>query len=431
MNLGELREEVAREMSSNPVLEDSPANAQAHPESEGGESDDWRQDTGEAGDSGYTADEEASDRKQSFLESRTRAESLEEHLRAQVGMLDLAKEDMALAYTLLGYLDADGRFTGSIPDLMMVTLASEERIRAVLKAISTLDPPGCGAMNLEECLIAQLERIPPSRRNEVAAIIRSHLATLATRDFATVESSLGISHSRLLEDLALIRTLEPHPGRAFSAPSDEETYIKPEVRAVKRDGKWVARVEDSLVPSIRISSRYLRMLESSSVDAETRAYIKSKLQSAEMLRLAIANRSETIRRIAQSIFDAQQGYFESGERALAPLKMTDVAKAVDVHPSTVSRTVNGKYASTPFGIRELKDFFVAGVKTSSGEVVAKGEVFKRLKAIIAAEDRASPLADGKIAGILTKEGFKIARRTVAKYRAQLGIPDVESRGAKA
>ena len=193
------------------------------------------------------------------------------------------------------------------------------------------------------------------------------------------------------------------------------------------DGRWTARVDERSLPEIRISKRYVDMLSNPDVDEETREYIKGKIASARLFVEAVERRQETIVSIAQAIFDAQPGFFEAGLRGLKPLTMQEVADKVGVHHTTVSRTVRDKYASTPKGTVELRKFFTSGITTASGEQVTKDALRDRLAAIIAGEDRSHPLSDDRISEMLKKEGFPVARRTVAKYRAILGIPGTSER----
>ena len=204
-------------------------------------------------------------------------------------------------------------------------------------------------------------------------------------------------------------------------------YVNPEVHVVKCSDGWQARVDARSLPEIRISSKYLSMLEDPDVDAETKAYIRERIAAAKAIVDAVQKRRDTIEAIAQEIFDRQPGFFEKGLKGLRPMTMQEVADKVGVHPTTVSRTVNNKYAATPKGTVELRRFFTQGLVTESGEEIARDGVLDRLKAIVEAEDRAHPLSDEKISEILKGEGFPVARRTVAKYRTLAGIPGTSAR----
>ena len=203
--------------------------------------------------------------------------------------------------------------------------------------------------------------------------------------------------------------------------------MNPEVHARRVGGKWVARVDDRSLPDIRISPRYLKMLEDPKLPAETKAYIRERIAAAHAVAEAVERRQETITQIAQAIFDAQPGFFEKGLKGLRPLTMHEIAARVGVHPATVSRTVNDKYVSTPKGTVELRKFFSQGFATEDGGEVSKDEVAEKIRALIDGEDKAAPLSDDRIARALAAAGLKVARRTVAKYRLKLDIPGTAAR----
>lgn len=437
MSLPELRAELNRELETNPVIEDVERTLEKDTVSqkereaadrERSQEDDYPDDDS-APDSFYEADAEAMDRRRSFLESRTTEETLEEHLLSQIATSEIDEAHFQLAEILIGELNDDGYFSGSIPDLVMVTGESEEKIREVLGVIMTFDPPGCGATTLEECLLAQIDKLDSSPyQDEVRELLEKRLLKdVAEGRLANVEKALGISHERYADVLSALRTLDPRPARAYSRSGKGVNYVNPEVHAVKTVNGWEARVDARSLPEIRISPRYLKMLEDPATDAETKEYIRAKIASVKELKDAIAKREETVTDIAQAIFDAQSGFFEHGLKGLRPLTMQEIADAVGVHAATVSRTVNDKYVSTPRGTVELRRFFVSGFATADGGVVSKDAVYEALKEIVGSEDRSKPFSDDKISELLKAKGYSVARRTVAKYRAALGIPGASER----
>lgn len=437
MSLPELRAELNRELETNPIIDDVERTlekdtvSQKERESvqeEKSREDDYPEDDS-APDSFYEADAEAMDRRQSFLESRTSEETLEEHLLSQIKTSELEEDDFQLAEILIGELNDDGYFSGSIPDLMMVTGESKEKICEVLSIIKTFDPPGCGSITLEECLLSQIDKLDSSPyKDEVRELLEKKLLKdVAEGRIANVEKSLGMSHERYADVLSALRTLDPRPARAYSRSGKGVNYVNPEVHAVKTVDGWEARVDARSLPEIRISPRYLKMLNDPSIDAETREYIRVKIASVKELIEAIKKREETVTNIAQAIFDAQKEFFEKGLKGLKPLTMQEIAKTVGVHAATVSRTVNDKYVSTPRGTVELRRFFVSGCATSDGGVVSKDAVFNELKAIVDSEDHSKPFSDDKISSLLKAKGYSVARRTVAKYRTILGIPGASER----
>ena len=440
MNLPELRLRLDKELSENPCIEDVEQTlvtdtvseklqeAEEHPDNEadGYPEDDYEPEYGVA--SAITGDEDANERRQRFFDNQTKEETLEEHLLGQLELAEVPEEDMPVAEMIIGELDDNGLFAGSIPDLMMVTGESEAKILSVIARITQLDPPGCGARNAKECLLAQLDKLDGSPfKDEVRELIENHLEDVANGRIAAVERAMGISRERYIEILKQLRTLDPFPGRAFAHRGKSAAYVNPEVHAVLTKDGWWADVDDRSIPKIHISPKYERMLSDPNTDRQTKSYIRERLAAANAIIEAVDRRQETIRGISQAIIDAQPGFFKRGLKGLKPLTMQQIADKVGVHHTTVSRTVRDKYISTPKGVVELKKFFTSGVTTDSGEQVSTDAVKARLKAIIDAEDKSCPYSDEKLSELLKKEGFPVARRTVAKYRGTLDIPGTSER----
>lgn len=432
MSLPELRSELIAEMAKNPVIDDIEPTlekttvsererqlAEDERVSDYPEDDDIREaaymDGIARGKNG--SDPDAMARREKFFENQVREETLEQHLVGQLPASDIEEADYPLAEMLIGELNDDGLFVGSLPDIVMVSGEPESKVRSLLAQIRELDPPGCGATTLAECLSAQLDKIDdPALRARVAQLIGKLEAVAAGQ----VEDA---------EALVVLRTLDPRPGRAYRHDVRGTEYVNPEVHAVRCADGWVARVDARSLPEIRISSKYVTMLEDPETTAETKAYIRERIAAANALVDAVAHRRDTIAAIAQEIFDRQPGFFEQGLKGLKPLTMQEVADKLGIHYTTVSRTVNGKYASTPKGVIELRRFFSQGIVTDSGEAVVKDRVLDRLRAMVEAEDKAHPLSDEKLSDMLKGEGFPVARRTVAKYRGLAGIPGTSARRA--
>lgn len=432
MSLPELRSELIAEMAKNPVIDDIEPTlekttvsererqlAEDERVSDYPEDDDIREaaymDGIARGKNG--SDPDAMARREKFFENQVREETLEQHLVGQLPASDIEEADYPLAEMLIGELNDDGLFVGSLPDIVMVSGEPESKVRSLLAQIRELDPPGCGATTLAECLSAQLDKIDdPALRARVAQLIGKLEAVAAGQ----VEDA---------EALVALRTLDPRPGRAYRHDVRGTEYVNPEVHAVRCADGWVARVDARSLPEIRISSKYVTMLEDPETTAETKAYIRERIAAANALVDAVAHRRDTIAAIAQEIFDRQPGFFEQGLKGLKPLTMQEVADKLGIHYTTVSRTVNGKYASTPKGVVELRRFFSQGIVTDSGEAVVKDRVLDRLRAMVEAEDKAHPLSDEKLSDMLKGEGFPVARRTVAKYRGLAGIPGTSARRA--
>jgi len=431
MSLPELRQELMREMSVNPVIDNVESTLEkttvSERERELADSErpgDYPDDDSDYRDVAYMeglgrgrngSDPEAMERRERFFENQTKDDSLEEHLLKQLPVSDLDPKDLPLAEILIGYLNEDGYFVGSLPDIQMISGESEAKIRSILLQIGELDPPGCGALTLADCLRPQLDMIADVVVRERVRKLLGRLEDVAEGKVADVEA------------LKAIRSLDPRPGRAYRHQLRGEEFVNPEVHAVKCSDGWVATVDKRSVPEVRISTKYMSLLEDPESTPETKKYVREKIAAAKVLIDAVAHRQDTVESIAQAIFDAQPGFFEKGLKGLKPLTMDEIAAKVGVHPTTVSRTVRDKYASTPKGTVELRRFFVSGLVTASGEEVSKLNVLDRLKGLVDAEDKSRPLADDRLSELLKAEGFPVARRTVAKYRIALGIPGSSER----
>ena len=433
MNQQELRQEIIHEITVNPLIEDvehtleRPMEDAVARQAERTESYDAMLPEDEAAPS-VNPGEDANERRQRFFDNQVAQETLQMHLEGQVAVSDIPKEDYVLAEMLIGGINDDGYFLGSIPDVVMVSGETEEHVLQVLAAIRRFDPLGCGARNLRECLLAQMEKLDDSPwENEVRWLIERHLEDVASGNEAKILKALHLTHDEYLKALGELRTLDPKPGRAYVGAGDTNRIVKPEVHAVRVNGRWIAEVDDLALPDIHKSKMYLKMKDDPSVPKETRDYLREREAAVDLFIQAIDHREETIRAVAQEIFDRQPGFFEMGLKGLKPLTMLEVAEKVGVHPTTVSRTVNDKYASTPRGTVELRRFFTQGIETTDGEVVVKEAVHDALRALIDAEDKQHPLSDEVLAAKLKEQGYPVARRTVAKYRGLLDIPGTSER----
>lgn len=446
MSLPELRGELFAEMARNPVIEDVESvlehatisqkeaeNAAAEPEPDYPDGDSDAIDAarlaglsrpddyviGGRYDGRTVPDADAIERRRQFFDSVAGKETLADHLLAQVESAGFSDDERTLAELLVGELDEDGRLPpGELDEVLSVTGASEEQALAVLRRIRAFDPPGCGARTLAECLEAQLDRIDDAALRQRVAALLGRLDDVARGKTDDPEA------------LRALRTLDPRPGRAFGR-SDGGGFVNPEVSAVRgQDGRWIARVDARSLPEIRISAKYVAMLSDPAATAETKAYVRERIAAAKAVVAAVAKRRETVERIAQEIVDRQPDFFERGLAGLRPLSLQEVADAVGVHATTVSRTVTGKYMATPKGAVELRRLFARPVASSDGEAVARDGVVERIRALVADEDPAHPLSDARIAELLGADGCQVARRTVAKYRAIAGVPGASARSRK-
>lgn len=424
MGRQELRREMLREISENPVVdEEAPQRAEPAERTDDSEApgDGAVDELGVAyleGANRGSADPGAIDRRERFFSNQKSEESLEEHLLSQVKVSDIPERDFPLVEMLIGELDGDGYFRGSLRDIAEVSGESEAKLRALLRRITAFDPPGCGATSLAECLESQLDLI----RDEV---MRQRVRALLRR-------LTDISFVRRADRsvIAALRSLNPRPGGAYRRSRYESEFVRPEVRVVPHEGGVSVEVDDSGLPTIRISQRYLKLLEDPRVDKETKNYVRERLASVRGLIDAVERRKETIAAIVRAIFEAQPGFLASGMNALRPLTMQQIADKVGVHHTTVSRTVRGKYVSTPSGTFELRRFFTSGVSTASGETASVTTVLRRLRELVGGEDVEHPLSDDILSRKLKALGYAVARRTVSKYRMRLGIPSAAKRAVK-
>lgn len=431
MGRQELRREMLKEISQNPVVDDEgsswdePGESPDDPDARDAENrepgDGAVDDLGVAyleGANRGTSDPEALDRRERFFSNQEAEESLEEHLLAQVKVSDIPERDFPLVEMLIGELDGDGYFRGSLREIAEVSGESEQKLRALLKRIASFDPPGCGATTLAECLEPQLDSI----RDGV----------MRQRVHALLQRLTDISHVRQADRavIAALRSLNPRPGSAFSRSRYESEIVRPEVRIILREKGFSVDVDDSGLPTIRISRRYLDLLEDPKVDQSTKDYVRERLASVRGLIDAVERRKETIAAIVRVIFEAQPDFFRGGMDALRPLTMQEVADKVGMHHTTVSRTVRGKYVATPKGTFELRRFFTSGVSTAEGETASVTTVLHRLKELVMGEDVEHPLSDDILSRKLQSFGYIVARRTVSKYRKRLGIPPAAKRAVK-
>ena len=295
-----------------------------------------------------------------------------------------------------------------------------QTVEKILKKIQFLDPTGVGSRNLRECLMVQLE--DQGKQDTIAyKILKDHFDDFKNKHYEKIMEALQISKEELQENLDLILKLNPKPGEGeFDTRSN---YIVPDFIVEKIDDKLVVSLNDWNIPPLRISNIYKKMLANrKKYDKETRKYIRKKVESARWFITSIWQRKITMLKVMEAIVEKQRDFFEKGPEYIKPLTMREIAEMIDMDISTVSRVANGKYVQTDYGVFELKYFFNEKIETEDGEEISTRRIKQRIKEIIEAEDKHKPLSDEKIAEMLKKEGFPIARRTVAKYREQLQIP---------
>ncbi|MGB9693161.1 MAG: RNA polymerase factor sigma-54, partial [Candidatus Sumerlaeaceae bacterium] len=321
---------------------------------------------------------------------------------------------------IVGCLDDDGYLRVSLDEIAKETGATAQEVEEAVRLVQSLDPPGIGARGLEECLEIQLRR---SGVDDPLAykVVRQHLPHLQKRNFRKIAKSLGIDEGQVRKIVSLIESLEPQPGHAYSTRPPQ--YIRPDVIVKRLDGDYYVFVDDGLLSDLRISPTYRRLLEQGDTftsESELR-FVREKLKAAQWLVRNLARRKQTLQRVAEAIVEHQKEFFDKGIAYLKPLTLREVADRVGMHESTVARVTSGKYMETPRGTYEMKYFFSRGLQSDTGEEASNRMVKQMIVEMVQNEDPRAPLSDQRIAQLLKQKGINIARRTVAKYREQLGI----------
>ena len=380
-------------------------------------------------DPGYKTQEiEYKEDAPTFEQFLTRPPSLAEHLEWQLNMTTLDEDIRDAAICVIGNMNADGRLTATDEEIAEVEKIPVEIIERARQVVMRLDPVGCGARDVKECLLVQLEVLGETDRL-AARLISEHFAELQQHKLPHLSKQIGIDVETLLEELQFIRTLDPYPGRRYS--SEEPILISPEIYIEKldeNDEDYVIYFADDGSPRLRVSQQYQQML-SQGVSNETKSFIREKMRSAVDLLRNIEHRRQTIYKVVESIVQRQRDFLDHGVQYLKPMMLKDIAEDIGMHLSTVSRVVNRKYAHTPQGVIELRRFFTEGMLNEEGEEISTRIIKLKIKKLIEEEDSHNPITDDQVVKILAKDGIKLSRRTVAKYRDQMQIPGSRERRA--
>jgi RNA polymerase sigma-54 factor len=361
---------------------------------------------------------EEEEARQFLFDSLVQPESLQEHLLNQLQLSGASDQERRVGELLIGSIDDNGYLSTSLEDISQNSGLPVEELQHVLDLIQTFSPVGVGARDLRECLLIQLERLGKSDSIE-AAIVRDHLEDLGKKRYPEIAKALNLTIEDINRIASFISTLEPRPGRAFS--HDANSYVTPDVLVKKMGDDFSVILNDDQIPHLRISNTYKELMARDNNAQDVKDYLKERIRAAKFIIKSIHQRQQTIYNIATEIVKRQRDFFEKGVAGLKPLTMNDVAQVVGVHETTVSRAVSNKYMQTPHGIFEMKYFFTSGYTTADGQVVSNTSVKEAVAELIAKEDPSKPLSDQEIVKMLTEKGIPIARRTVAKYRAELKI----------
>lgn len=453
-----LEQKIREELDLNPVLEEVPveeitstqqddevkqniddnlipASEEQYQEIESFTIEDFMNDNPEA----YSPDYRADEIEETEIPSPDRL-SLTEKLLSQLRLLNLTPELFRLGEEIVGNIDDDGYLTVELKDILKDLelfeniKISEEEAERLLKQIQHFEPLGIASRNLQECLLIQLEEkdINPKLKNICKKILTSHFDDFASKRFEAMQQKLNISREELKEALNIIQHLNPKPGEG-SLTNVEIQQINPDLIVEKIDNKFVVYLNDRNIPQLRINPEYEMIVKKrmkkikAGDEKEIKKFIKEKIDAAKWFIDAINQRKITLLRVMNLIVEKQRDFFEYGEKHLKPMIYKDIAEPLNLDISTISRVVNGKYVQSPVGIHELKYFFSEGLATDNGEEISNKNVKIKIKEIIENEDKRKPYSDDEIAKILNNEGIKIARRTIAKYREQLGIPIAKMR----
>ncbi|HBE4519650.1 TPA: RNA polymerase factor sigma-54 [Escherichia coli] len=356
-------------------------------------------------------------------------QTLQDYLMWQVELTPFSDTDRAIATSIVDAVDETGYLTVPLEDILE-SIGDEEididEVEAVLKRIQRFDPVGVAAKDLRDCLLIQLSQFDKTTPwlEEARLIISDHLDLLANHDFRTLMRVTRLKEDVLKEAVNLIQSLDPRPGQSIQ--TGEPEYVIPDVLVRKHNGHWTVELNSDSIPRLQINQHYASMCNNARNDGDSQ-FIRSNLQDAKWLIKSLESRNDTLLRVSRCIVEQQQAFFEQGEEYMKPMVLADIAQAVEMHESTISRVTTQKYLHSPRGIFELKYFFSSHVNTEGGGEASSTAIRALVKKLIAAENPAKPLSDSKLTSLLSEQGIMVARRTVAKYRESLSIPPSNQR----
>ncbi len=427
----ELRNLVQQEMETNPVLEELANEIEATDEKPTAEDrefkeefeqlakldDEWRDYMAQSGSYSPRSQDE-DEKRQFFFESIATHETLQQHLMGQLNQTALDAEDRKTAEVIIGNIDDDGFLQSNPEEMSMNTGIPKDDFENMLTLIQSFYPPGVGARDLQDCLLIQLKREGRLASLEYK-MISEHMLDLGKRRFPEIARRMGISVEQVQKSANNIARLDPRPGQIFA--ESPQNYVLPDVTVEKIDGEYQIILNGEQIPHLRISNTYKDIMAQDGNGGDVKDYIRDKIRSGKFLIKSIHQRQQTISNISHQIVSRQREFLERGSAHLKPMTMVQIADAVGVHETTVSRAISGKYMATPQGVYEMKYFFTPGYQTASGESMSNTSVKEAILDLVKSEAGGSPLSDKEIVEILSERGIPIARRTVAKYRTELNI----------
>lgn len=431
----ELEELVKQELESNPVLdiiEDDQEEKIESPDKDKKEEKniheeiDWKEYFQYQGKSYGVENTGVDDSKEMSYENLIcYSDTLKDYLLFQLHTLKLSKSDRIIGEYIIESLDDNGYLCTTIDQISTLFSVSEEKVEKVLKIIQTFEPSGVGALNLAECLLIQIEALG-FKDGKLEVIVKEYLDDIAGNRLQNIAKKLSISAAEVQDYGDIIKSLEPKPGRSFFCGT-ECRYVVPDVFVEKIHNEYIITVNDSYGSRLMVNNYYKNIINSEDKSSEAMTFINDKLSSAMWLIKSLEQRKNTLYKVVKAIVDYQIDFFEKGDRYLKTMTLKNIADEVEVHESTVSRAISGKYAQTPRGIFEIKYFFKSGVGNQDGEEISSESIKKMMETIIDNEDTAKPISDQAIAELLAEKGISISRRTVAKYRDEIGIPSSSRR----
>lgn len=427
----DLETRVVKELEQNPVLEETQDKTENEAEAEERDNEtseeeelDWEEIMPQNDDFKPKMEYDRSKETPKYVQPAP--DGLNEHLFDQLKLLNLTDNEAHIAREIVWNINDKGYLTLPVENIASTLDVPADTVEKILKQIQNFEPTGIAARDLRECLLLQLrekqkEQDVNGAINDAITIVRDHFDDFANRRFQKLIKKLKWDRERILRVQEIITKLNPKPGASIS--SAEPRYVTPDLIVEKIGDEFIVEVNDSRVPELKINSSYLDMVaKKSTVDSETKSYLKKKVDMANWFIQAIHQRRITMIRVMKAIINHQREFFEDNSKPLKPMILKDIAEDVEMDISTISRVTNGKYVQLYSGVYELKYFFNEGMKNSSGEEVSTRIIKQKLQDIVDSEDKQNPHSDEKLAELLKETGYPVARRTVAKYRKQLKIP---------
>ena len=431
----ELEEMVELELESNPVLEVIENNQEEKTdmtETKAGDKDDrfdeidWKEYLQYQGKSYYMSGGESEDSTEfSYENFFTYGDTLKDHLLFQFNSLKMDKKQKKIGLFIIESIDDNGYLSITTDEIAEILKVAKEEVEEILNIIQSFEPAGVGATSLSECLLIQIKH-KGIQDKALETIIMDYLDDIACNRILHISKKLSISVSEAQNYSDMIKSLEPKPGRSFFCGT-ECKYVVPDVFIEKIDDEYTIIVNDSYGPRLMINQYYKKIINKGDASSDAEKFVKEKLSSALWLIKSIEQRKNTLYRVMEAILEHQKEFFEKGDKFLKTMTLKNIADMIDVHESTVSRAISGKYAETPKGIFEIKYFFKSGVGNHKGDEISSESIKKMIETIINEEDSKKPVSDKSIAEQLKNKGFVISRRTVAKYRDDIGIPSSSKR----